>query len=97
MTKLSEEASNYVAPETKNIADLERVSVNLDIEPRTYKEGTPKVFTVKVVVVDEIEYRVPETVLKQLKAILETRPDTKEIKVNRAGSGMNTSYTTIPL
>ena len=46
---------------------------------------------------EEEEYRVPKSVLKQLKEQLEVNPKLKFFKVNKTGEGMKTSYTVIPL
>ena len=49
------------------------------------------------IVIDGEDYRVPVSVLKSLKAILEARPEVKNIKVSKTGEGLKTEYTVIPL
>jgi len=97
MASLKEEAQEYEPTQTKNIADLEVVSVDLETEERTgtTKEGKP--FSYKVVVIDNEEYRVPVSVLKSIKAILVEKPNLKTVKVVKQGSGLETEYTVIPL
>jgi len=46
--------------------------------------------------VDDEEYRVPTSVLKSLKVILEDKPDLKFFKVKKTGEGLKTEYTVIP-
>ena len=97
MAKLNEAALDYVAPTTKNIADLEIVQTDLELEDRTGKDSNGEEFKYKVVIVDSLEYRVPGSVLGNLKAILEQKPTLKTFKVTKQGTGMNTKYTVIPL
>ncbi len=49
MAKLNEEALNYTAPTTKNIADLEVVSTELELEDRTGKDSDGVEFKYKVI------------------------------------------------
>jgi len=96
MAKLSDEALAYEPKQMKNIADLETVRTDLNIQEETFGEGEGS-FTAKFVEVDGLRYRVPISVLKSLKAILQTKPDCKSIKVVKTGSGMDTNYTVVPL
>lgn len=97
MATIKEEAQDYEPQLTKNIAELEAVSVDLKLETRekTDKNGQP--FTYKVTIIDGEEYRVPISVLKSLKSILDNKPDLKQFKVVVTGEGLNTSYTVIPV
>jgi hypothetical protein len=97
MAKLKDEAKAYKPQETKNIADLDKVSVDLDVTAETFTDKNEKEFTINVVIIDKEKYRVPTTVLKGLKAQLEERPSLKYFKVKKSGSNMATEYTVIPL
>ena len=98
MATLKDEAENYQPRKTKNIADLERVSVDVEVETKTFKEGSDEEFTISLIQVDGEEYRVPVSVLKQLKNLVEEMPDLKFIKVKKTGTTItDTSYTVIPL
>jgi len=101
MAKLFEEAKAYEPQQTKNIADLEEVSVDLDIEDDEFeftdKDGNSKVVKQKVALIGKEKYRVPNSVLHQLKVMLEDSPTLKKFKVKRAGSGLNTEYIVIPI
>mgnify|MGYP003153580881 CR=1 FL=1 len=97
MAKLCEEAKNYVTPTTKNITELEDVSVNVDVLEKEVlrKDGTP--FRYKYILVKDEEYRVPNSVIGQLKEQMEAKPDMKEFKVSKSGEGLKTIYTVIPM
>lgn len=96
MAKLSEEALTYVPPTTKNISELPEVFVDAEVLEKVAGEGD-NTFTYKYIEVEGDEYRVGASVLKQLKAHLETNPFIKKFKVKKEGEGMKTTYTVIPL
>ena len=100
MATLKDTATAYQAPQTKNIADLDEVPTDLEISERTFevdRDGQKETVTIQVVVLNDEEYRVPTSVLKQLKIHLEENPDLKKIRVSRTGEGLKTAYTVIPL
>lgn len=97
MASLSDVARAYVPPTTKNIADLEMVDVAAQVEDRKGKDKNGKDFEFKVIVVEGIEYRVPDSVLASLKSILAKKPTLSKFSVSKEGQGMNTKYTVIPL
>lgn len=94
---LKDTALAYESKSVGNIADLPKVSTDLKVEERESTNDEGKTFQYKVIVVDGQEYRVPSSVLKSLKAILDDNPDLQEFKVKKSGAGMNTEYTVIPL
>jgi hypothetical protein len=94
---LKEEALAYESKSTGNIAELPKVSTELHTEDREATNEEGKAYSYKVIVVEGQEYRVPASVLKSLKAILEDNPNLKTFKVKKTGQGMDTSYTVIPL
>ena len=94
---LKEAAKAYESHSVGNIADLPKVSTELVIEDREGVNEEGKTFVYKVITIDGQEYRVPASVLKSLKAILEDNPDLKTFKVKKTGTGMATEYTVIPL
>lgn len=104
MSKISEYVKDYEPQQTtKNIADLKEVSTDLELEDDTF-EFTDKVSketkTVKqkIVVVNGESYRVPVSVIQQLKIIMEDNPTLKKFKVKRSGSTKDdTRYQVIPL
>ena len=94
---LREESQEYEPSTTKNIADLEAVSLDMKTEDREGKTKEGKVFNYKVIVIDNLEYRVPASVLGDIKTIMSAKPTLKTVKVIKKGTGMNTEYTVIPL
>jgi hypothetical protein len=94
---LKGEAQDYEPIKTKNIADLDKVSINLEVEEREGTDKKGKRFSYNVVIVDGEEYRVPNSVLKSLKAILEEKPDLIYFKVKKIGEGFDSEYTVITL
>lgn len=99
--KLSEEAKAYESKQTHNIADLEECSVEMELEDDEFEteddKGHPKTVKQKVTKVNGENYRVPNSVLKQLKVFLDDNPNLKKFKVKKSGQGLNTEYTVIPL
>ena len=94
---LKDAALAYESKSTGNVADLLKVSTNLQVEDREGINEDGKTFQYRVVIVDGQEYRVPVSVLKSLKAILDDNPNLKTFKVKKTGQGMSTEYTVIPL
>lgn len=92
MVSLKEEAQAYQPKTTLNITDLERVDLTFPVEERegTDKEGKP--FSYKVMVANGIEYRVPNSVLEEIKKMLELKPDLTHVKVTSTGTGLSTRY-----
>ena len=94
---LKESAQAYESHSVGNIADLPKVSTDLQLEEREGTNDEGKTFQYKVIVVEDQEYRVPNSVLKSLKAILEDNENLKSFKVRKTGQGLATEYTVIPL
>lgn len=97
MATLKDEAKAYKPQQTKNIADLEVVDINLPIQDREGLDLEGKTFKYKVLIKGDEEYRVPASVLKDIQTIVQAKPNLTTIKVVKKGQGMNTSYTVIPL
>ncbi len=92
MVSLKEEAQAYTPKLTLNIADLDKVDLSFPIEERTGTDSTGKEFNYKVMVANGQEYRVPNTVLEEIKKMLDLKPDLKIVKVEKSGSGLSTRY-----
>lgn len=97
MTSIKEEAKNYISKQVKNVADLKSVPVDLALFKGKGKDNNNVEFTYNYIEVDGEEYRLPDKVLKDLKAILDKKPSLKNFSVTKQGSGLNTNYTVIPL
>ena len=94
---LKSEAQAYESHSVGNISDLPKVSTALVIEDREGTNDEGKIFQYRVIIVDGQEYRVPNSVLKSLKAILEDNSNLAFFKVKKTGQGLATEYTVIPL
>lgn len=100
MGSIKEEAQDYEPKQTKTIAELGKVSVDLILTDDTYdvqEDGQTKKVTQKIFNVDGEDYRVPNSVLKNLKVILKEMPNLKFFKVKKEGEGLQTDYTVIPI
>ena len=104
MAKLNEFAKDYEPiATTKNIADLPEVSVDLELEDDSFEftdkvTGQPKTVTQKVLRIEGESYRVPVSVIGQLKILLEDNPNLKKFKVKKSGTGKDdTRYQCIPM
>ncbi len=104
MTKLSDFVKDFEPPsKTNNIADLKEVSTAVDIKDDEF-EITDKIskeikkVKQKVIIVDGVKYRIPASVIAQLKVIMEDNPNCKKFKVKKSGTTMDdTRYVVIPL
>ena len=93
MTTLKEEAQAYEPKKTLNIADLDKVDISFPMEDRVGKDQQGKEFNYKVMIFNSQEYRVPSTVLEEIKKMISLKPDLTHVKVTQSGSGLNTRYT----
>jgi len=86
---------------TRNISELKEVSTALELVDDEFiadkGKETEKVVKQKVIKIDGEKYRVPFTVIADLKAILEKNPNLAKFSVSKKGSGLQTKYTVIPL
>ena len=96
MTSLKDEAKAYEPPQTLNIADLEKASIDMDLQTAMGNEGTKDKFKYKFIVVEGKKYRVPGVVLGYIKALLKRMPDLKYVSVLKEGTGLQTKYQVIP-
>ena len=95
---LKQEAEEYEVPtKTRNIVELNKVSVDVVIEDDNFTNKDGEEVKQKVIIVGDEKYRVPVSVLNNLKVILQDNPNLKEFRVRKTGEGMDTRYTVIPL
>lgn len=97
MTTIKDSALTYVPNSTKNITELAQVSVDFVLQEKVGKDKDGKEFSYNFVEINGEQYRVPDQVLKNLKAILEKKPNLRTFAVSKSGEGRNTTYTVIPL
>jgi hypothetical protein len=94
---IKEGAQTYQPKSAKNITELESVDVNLAmaVESGTDMEG--ETYTYNYIEVNNERYRVPDSVLKDLKAIMLKKPTLQKFTVSKSGEGRQTRYQVIPL
>ena len=101
MQTIKEAAENYEPKKTANIADLEKFDVSEPFEEREGKDNEGKVFKYNVLVRDEEDYRIPNTVLDTLKGILAANAKHDKVvtsfSVEKTGEGMSTKYQVVSL
>ena len=97
MATLKEFAQAYEPKQMKNIADLKVVNTDIEIHTEVRKDKDNQNYTVSFVTLGGEEYRIVMSVIEQLKAILESKPELKTFKVNKTGTGMGTKYQVIAL
>lgn len=102
MPTLNEYAQGYEpTATTKNISDLPQVSTDLELVDDEFeftKNGETKIVKQKVIIVEGEQYRVPVSVIQQIKVLLEDNPALKTIKVKKSGTTKDdTKYQVIPV
>ena len=97
MVTIGEFAKTYEAQQMKNIADLEAVPTSSEIKSETRKDRDGEEYKVSYITLNGEEYRVPISVVEQLRGILEANPNLLTFKVRKTGQGMNTKYQVIPV
>lgn len=97
MESIKQAAEAHEDIEIKNIADLDSVSIDLELKEEIVNEGKPDEWSYKYFEQDDEKYKVPVSVLSQLKTHLENTPGLLTFRVNRKGEGLKTKYTVIPL
>lgn len=96
MASLKDEAKQYEPKQTLNIADLEKVPINIEVKHGEGKTKDGEEFKYLYAVIDEREYRIAGTVLGGIKAILEKMPNLEFVSVIKQGQGRDTRYQVIP-
>ena len=92
MKSLKEKAKQYETPKTLNISDLEFVGVDAEIKTKNVVMDNGESFEYDYIVENNIEYRVPKSVLRQLKVLLTAEPNLTAFRVVKSGTGMQTEY-----
>jgi hypothetical protein len=90
-------SEQYVPKTAKNITELKSVSVDLVLQLETGTNSEGEDYSYNFIEVGNEKYRVPDSVLNNLKSILVVRPNLKTFCVTKSGEGRLTKYTVIPL
>lgn len=96
MATIREAAQAFEPQQTHNIAELEEVSVDIEIQTNKGKTRDGEEFEFYFTTIDGKDYRIPSSVLAGLKALLKKAPQMKAFSVLKEGTGMNTKYQVIP-
>ena len=99
MAKLNEFVKEFVPQTTKNISELDVVSIEAEIlhDGKGMNENGEE-YTYSYLLVNNERYRVTSGVIKQLKDILAENPKLTKFKVKKSGEGkLGTKYQVIPI
>lgn len=96
MATLKETAQAYEPPQTLNIADLDKIPINLEVKDGEGKDKNGETFTYKYATIEGKDYRIAGSILGGIKAILGKMPNLEYVAVLKTGAGMNTRYQVIP-
>jgi len=96
MATIKETAQLYEPPTTLNIADLEKIPIDLELKDGSGKDKDGEEFKYKYAEIEGKQYRVAGSILGGIKAILQKMPNLKYVQVIKQGTGMNTRYNVIP-
>lgn len=98
MANIKELALAFEPQQTKNISELKHISIDVEVtEEKHIKKETGEEFTIKVIEVEGEKYRVPNSVLENIKVLLEKFPNMKHFTVLKSGNGMATRYQVLPI
>ena len=97
MATLKDSALAYTPKQTKNIADLPQVPTDLELKQAESLDTEGKPFSYKYRELNGEHFRVPGSVIGQLKDLLTENVNLKTVKIKKTGTGMTTRYTVIPL
>lgn len=98
MGTIKDEVLNYEPTQLKNISELDKVSVELEVRDGSFIDKDGKEVKYKYVELNGLRYKIPFSVYRDLKAILHENPKLMYFKVKRTGTTKtDTRYTVIPL
>ena len=97
MATLREEAQAYTPAQTLNIADLDKIPIDVELKDGKGKTSDGEEFTYKYATINGQEYRVAGSIIGGIKALLGKIPTLKYVSVIKQGTGMNTKYQVVPL
>jgi len=97
MANIKDVANATEEKATKLISDLAKVNTEMQVFTKIVHEGEEDEFIYDYIVVNDVEYRVPKSVLLQLKEHLKQNPSLEFFRVVKAGEGLKSAYTVLPL
>jgi len=90
-------ANEYEPQRMGNVTELEVVRTDIEIKEEDRVDQNNESYHVMFVIVDDKEYRVPPSVVGQIKEVLKAKPELATFKVTKTGEGKNTKYQVIGL
>jgi len=96
MSTLKEAAQQYEPPQTLNIAELDKIPIDIELKDGSGTKTDGETFTYKYATVEGKDYRVAGSIIGGIKALLQKMPKLTFVSVVKQGSGMNTRYTVVP-
>jgi hypothetical protein len=96
MATLKEEAQAYQPPQTLNIADLEKIPLNIELKDGKGTKSDGEEFTYKYAEINGQQYRIAGSIIGGIKALMQKIPNLQFVQVIKQGHGMNTRYQVIP-
>lgn len=97
MATLKETAMAYEPKTTPTIDEAGIISLDFPTQDREKKDKDGKPYKYKVALIGDSEYRVPDSVLEAIKALIEAKPTISKVKVAKKGTGLDTKYTVVPM
>jgi hypothetical protein len=94
---LKESAQAFTPQQTLNISELKRVPLTIEVNEETHQDNEGKDFTGLYAVIEGQKYRIPYSVLAQIKMVVQEQPNVKFVKVTKTGTGMATKYLVMSL
>ena len=96
MVSLKDEALAYEPPMTKNIAELDKFPIDIEVISETHTDKQGEEFNLLVATIEGQKYRIAGAILSGIKALLKRMPSLKYVSVIRSGEGLATRYQVIP-
>lgn len=97
MTSLKDIAKAFQPPVTHNISELDKVPLSAELHYATKQDSEGKDFEYNYIVINEVEYRVPNPVVEQVKTLLKANPALEYVTVHKTGEGIKTRYSVDPI
>lgn len=91
-------AQNFESREFAGIETLERIVIDdITLYEKEFNKEDGSTFSNEMFLLDDVEYRMPKSVIAGIQAVLKVEPDTQAFRVVKSGVGMNTKYTVVPV
>ena len=92
MATIKEESTSYEPPQTFNIADLDKISLDFEVHEKKEVNAEGESYSYKYTELNGKKYRIPNTVFEEIQKILKIKPEVRFVNVSKTGSGLKTRY-----